>query len=78
MILIRYDIRDKDTFDATHSIFFTLKEMYPDEEILAVPNEIDILFNSDINQLLNCRKEIDRIIRKKKQEEKEKQTTASK
>lgn len=78
MILIRYDIRDKESLEATNNIFFTLKEMYPNEDVLAFPEEVDILFNVDIDQLINCRKEIDRIIKKKKQEEKEKQITDSK
>lgn len=78
MILIRYDIRDKESLDATNNIFFTLKEMYPEEEILAFPQEVNILFNVSIDQLINCRKEINRIIRKMKQEKEEPPITDSK
>ena len=52
--------------------------MYPEEEILAFPQEVNILFNVSIDQLINCRKEINRIIRKMKQEKEEPPITDSK
>ena len=64
MIIVRYN-SNSTSFEEINESFLCLKKEFPDEKILALPQDWDILFNCSTSDLYYYKKMIEDIIHDK-------------
>lgn len=71
MILMRFEFETGDKLDSALKLFEDLQKHYPDEEIVAVPTNVDLMFNCTLDDLIDIRDKLDKTIERIEEKENE-------
>ena len=71
MILMRFEFETGDKLDSALKLFEDLHQHYPNEEIVAVPSNVDLMFNCTLEDLIDIRDRLDKTIERIEEKENE-------